>query len=506
MKNIITAVSKLKTVAATALLIAVSASCSKDYLVVAPKGEITDATFYTTAQGATQAVNALYGQTRVWAFHESGFPIYDIMSDDAYKGSIPGDQPNLVLYETFKHTPNLNMNGDWYYQLYKIIRDANAVLTYVPPISMDANLKARILGEAKFFRALCYSGLVRGFGGVPLITQMDPPVGIGRSSADEVYAQIFKDLQEAHDVLPLAYPASEKGRITKGAASSLMARMYLFKGDYANTEKYALEVINSNVYDLEADFSTVFLPAGDYGKEAVYEVGAVKGLPNDYNWMADGGSQYANTQAIRGTPNRGWGFNRPSLELMNFFGDKDPRKNKTIIFLGEVMPDGITTLGDAVTLDTTYDANRKITEIECYNQKVWVPGNNVGSAFGANRKIIRYSDVLLMAAEALNKNGKSAEALPYLNKVRQRARGGAGGDTLPDITETNTSALDDIIFDERRRELALEDLRYWDLVRTGRAEAVLGPLGFIKGKHELLPLPSLEVEQSGGKIIQNPQY
>ena len=119
--------------------------------------------------------------------------------------------------------------------------------------------------------------------------------------------------------------------------------------------------------------------------------------------------------------------------------------------------------------------------------------------------MIRYSDVLLMAAEAMNENGKSAQALPYLNQVRQRARQG-NPNILPDITVTNQSVLRDLIINERRVELALEGHRFWDLVRTGRAADVLGPRGFISGKHELLPIPQSEIDLSQGTLEQNPNW
>lgn len=119
--------------------------------------------------------------------------------------------------------------------------------------------------------------------------------------------------------------------------------------------------------------------------------------------------------------------------------------------------------------------------------------------------MIRYADVLLMAAEALNETGRSVQALLYLNEVRERARGN-DDQILPDITTTDPNQLREIIYEERSRELAFEGLRYWDLVRTDRAEEVLGPLGFEAGKHELFPIPQSEINISEGKISQNPNW
>ncbi len=144
-------------------------------------------------------------------------------------------------------------------------------------------------------------------------------------------------------------------------------------------------------------------------------------------------------------------------------------------------------------------------EIECYNQKVWTPTNSNDAGWGCNRRIIRYAEVLLIAAEAMNEDGNPAGALIYLNQVRARARAG-NNSILPDITETNKDALRSLILHERRSELALESERFWDLVRTGTAAAVLGPLGFVAGKNELLPIPQTQIDLSQGTLEQNPNW
>jgi len=333
-----------------------------------------------------------------------------------------------------------------------------------------------------------------------LITTVTTERGEPRAPASEIYSLIEQDLLEAIDGLPekSEYPATDMGRATKGAARALLAKVYLFLKDFANAEVYALEVINSGEYALMPNFEDANSKAGEFGVESIFEIGA---LPLE--GLANGGNQYANVQGVRGTPNRGWGFNRPSLDLQNSFEPGDPRLDATVIFLGEVL-DGITIVGDGGTPDELRDANNNLIEIETYNQKVWTPGENVPTQHDHNKRILRYADVLLMAAEALNENGESTEALVYLNQVRERARGGA--DVLPDITETDIDLLRDIILEERRHELALEGHRFWDLVRTGKAEEVLGPLGFVAGKHELLPIPQSEIDLNNGVWEQNPNW
>jgi hypothetical protein len=167
--------------------------------------------------------------------------------------------------------------------------------------------------------------------------------------------------------------------------------------------------------------------------------------------------------------------------------------------------DGIPIVGDSQTPDEVRDENDNLIEIESYNRKVWVTGTRVVEQWGHNRRIIRYADVLLMAAEVSAQNNNIPQALNFLNEVRRRARGD-NPDVLPDITETNPAMLLESIYDERRFELALEGHRYPDLVRTGKAVEVLGARGFTPGRHELLPIPQVEIDLTEGRMQQNPGW
>jgi hypothetical protein len=481
----------------TAIL--VSFTGCEDFLGVSPQSQLTQEAFPTTEEDALQATNAAYTTLREWHYNSGGFPILDIMSDDSHKGSNPNDGANTVgPYDDFSHSPTQDGLDRWWNTLYQGIRRANIVLERVEPIEMNQELKSRYLGEASFLRALYYFDLVRAFGGVPLVTEVEAEIELPRSSANEIYELIEQDLLFAIDNLPLKgeYSPNDLGRATSGAAKAFLAKVYLFQQDFTGAEDYAIQVINSGEYGLESDFYDANGPGGEHGIESVFEIGAVStaGL---------GGNQYANTQGVRGTPNRGWGFNRPSVDLRDAFGNNDPRREATIIELGDVI-DGIEIAGDGTTPDEFVDDNG-ILQIESYNRKVWIPGTSTDTQFGHNRRLIRYSDVLLMAAEALNENDQPGEALTYLNLVRERARHGDDS-ILPDITETNKQALRDLIIEERRVELTLEGHRFWDLVRTGKAEEVLGPYGYESGKHELLPIPQSEIDLSQGVLTQNENW
>lgn len=474
-------------------------SCSEDFLEQGLLGEVEETNFMQNQNDAILATNAIYNTLRNWRYH-GGYPVLDILSDDAAKGSNPSDAIQIQAFEEFSYTPSQELISGFYSTLYVMVRRTNLVIERAPEIEMDEALKNRLIAEARFFRGLTYFKFVQLYGGVPIVTTTDPERLLPRNSIDEVYDFLIQDFLFAIDNLPEKsdYPLADLGRATKGAAKGFLAKVYLFRKDFVNAEKYALEVINSGEYSLDPSFEHTFSKDGEFGPGSIYEIAAAPGN------FQDGGHQYGNTQGVRSGPNRGWGFNRPTYDLMQSFESGDPRMESTIIRLGEEI-DGIVIGGDGSTPDTVYDANGNIKELEVYNQKVWTPGTGPLESWDHNVRLLRLADILLVAAEALNENGKPAEALPYINQVRARARGG-NPDVLPDITETNQQALRMLILRERRSELALEQHRFLDLVRTGNAPAILGPLGFVEGKHELFPIPQSDIDLSEGLLSQNPNW
>lgn len=484
------------------LSILILSSCGDDFLEQPPRGSLTVGSFPVSAEDALLATNACYNILRTWQMNTGGFPILDMMADDGLKGSNPGDGIAISVYDKFEHNAIEGTAERWYKTVYEAIRRTNLVINEAPNIDMDADLRDRFIAEARFLRAYFYSIIVRGYGALPKVTEIDPPLDLGRAPVDELLSEIiYPDLEFAAATLPKRseYPSEDLGRATQGTAQALLARVKLYFGEFTDVENLTREIIQSNEYSLVPEFDRVFRSDNEHNEESIFEIGA---LAENF---VDGGNQYGNTQGVRGTPNKGWGFLRPSyLDLIvEYVANEDPRMDATVLFHGETL-DGILISGDGSNPDTVIQ-NGQIVEVECYNQKVWVPGTSSIESFAHNRRIIRYADVLLMHAEALNENGKSAEALPFLNMIRERARGG-DNDVLPDVTTTDKSALRSAILAERKYELALEGLRFWDLVRTGRAEEVLGPLGFTANKNELLPLPQSEIDISQGRITQNPGY
>lgn len=470
-------------------------SCGDEFLDKKPLGKLTSANFFETEAHAMLATNALYEHMRSWEVHVFSYiGMTDIVSDDGDKGSFANDAAFLGEIDDFTfNASNLAPLTVWqgYYQ--GIFRANNAIQN-IPGIDMNVALRDRLVAELKVFRAYFYLNLVRWFGPVPLITEpLDPSeFSQQRAPVEDVYSQIEQDLIDAIAVLPekSQYVSADLGRVTKGSARALLARAYLSQGDFVNTEKYALEVINSGQYSLYPDYAKLFQLVGEHSSESVFEIGSTTGAINS--------SQYNQVQGARGTPNLGWGFNRPSDNLVSSYEQGDPRRNATILYPGEVLPDG-----SAIVEDNPDLINER------YNQKAWVPLAPSGDNFEGqgNLRLIRYADVLLMAAEALNENNNPAQALVYLNMVRARARGNSMT-LLPNVTTTNKDALRTRIWNERRSELAMEQIRWFDLLRQGRAEAVMNGVGknFIAPKHLLFPIPQVEIDLSSGVLVQNEGY
>ncbi|HHM20474.1 MAG TPA: RagB/SusD family nutrient uptake outer membrane protein [Bacteroidetes bacterium] len=479
------------------LTMLVFASCKEDFLETEPLGKLSTDIFFQTEDHAVWATNAVYNSLREWdvhVFHYIGMT--DIVSDDADKGSIPDDAAFLNDLDNFSlDAGHVSPESVWR-GYYRAIYRANLAIENIPGIAgMDGALKERLVAECRFLRACFYFNMVRWFGDLPLIDHPLQPDEYEqvRAPKEEVYALIISDLEAAIQGLPekSGYTAAETGRATRGAAKGMLAKVYLTLADFANAEKYALEVIQSGEYELFPNYTTLFQPAGENSSESLFEVQAAAFE------TGGGATQYNQVQGVRGSPNLGWGFNRPSDDLVAAYEPGDPRREATILYVGEVLPDG-----SAIVQDNPDMFNER------YNQKAWVPPHPGFQENGpGNIRILRYADVLLIAAEAANENGKPADALLYLNMVRTRARGQNIG-ILPDITETNKDLLRQIIWHERRVELAMEQQRWFDLVRQGRAAQVMKAVGkdFTEGKHELFPVPQKEIDLGGGRIVQNPGY
>jgi len=469
-----------------------TASCKKDFLNVPPQAQQPSVTFWKTPEDALKGVNAIYANLRSWnnvAFNT--IAIESTGSDEADKGSTPTDATFFNLYDQFTVTATHGTLQDFWTGQYQNINLCNQVLDNIPNIAMDETLRNRYLAEAKFVRAYSYFRLVRAYGNVVLrlhVPKDNSEYNLPQSDKATVYAQIEKDLNEAATVLPQSYGAADLGRATKGAAIGLHAKVAMYQNKWADVLSLTNQVMTMG-YDLFPDFEKGFRTQNENNIESLFEVQAelVPGNGDASN------SQYSQVQGVAGI--MGWGFNTPSEALANAFEPGDPRRDATILFKGETTPQG--------DLIPTSVPNER------YNQKSYVPfamrvsGFNEGAQ--QNFRVLRFADILLMNAEAANEQGNPSQALTSLNRVRKRARGG-NNNILPDVTTTDKTALRTAIWKERQVELAMENDRYFDVIRQGRGAAVFGVKGWKANKNEVWPIPQNEIELSGNLLTQNPGY
>lgn len=492
----------IKPFIAAAATVLISIGCSKSFIDVPLEGTVPAEQFWRNGDDAAKAVSAAYGYLRAWpqvAFAATA--VESLGSDDTEKGSSTGDASFLNDFDNFMVSPSSANSSNQVYDFWKAqyleINYCNQVLDNVPGISMDGVLKERYLAEMKFLRAYSYFRLVRAFGEVPLrlhVPKDASEYNIPRSPKAEVWAAIEKDLTEAAAVLPQSYAAADVGRATKGAAIALKAKAAMYQKKWADVLALTNQVMALG-YTLFPDYEKQFRIANENNSESVFEIQCkyVAGNCDISN------SQYSQIQGVRGSYGGGWGFNVPTADLAGSYEANDPRRDATIIFRGETTPQG-----DAIPVSG--DNPR-------YNQKSYVPfGSYPGScAEGSeqNIRVIRYAEVLLMNAEAANEIGGTSNttlALNSLNAVRTRARGANPLTVLPPVTTTDQGQLRDAIWRERRSELGMENDRYFDVIRQGRALALFGPKGWKANKNEVWPIPQTEIDLAAGTLVQNPGY
>lgn len=460
-------------------------SC-KDYLEFPPEGEIPREEFFKNQEDAQKAVNAMYGYLRSWDISAFNYLILgSLPSDEILKGSSPGDGSWANDYVNFQHTKTQAQIKDFWSGRYNGINLSNQVLTNVPGIEMDQGVKKRMIAEARFMRGFHYFYLARAFGGVPLIEEVPAgPEGLIRTTLEETWDFIEADFRAAIPDLPETIPASEYGRATRWAAKGMLAKVLMYREDWAECKSVSDDIINNGPFDLYPDFYRLFRPEQEFCEESLFEIVATQ-VPGEGDLS---NSQFAETQAVRGQ--FGWGWFVPTDKLAAAFdaaGD-EVRKAVTIIYRGDVTEDGDTIAG-VETMEGV--------DVPRYNGKAYLPSRipRVTGPYGCdqNVRILRFAEILLINAEAAFHAGGDA-AVP-LNRVRARA----------DLDPIGSPGIEDI-WEERRLELAGEQDRYWDLLRTGRAASVLAEYGFKQGKHEWYPIPQTEVELSGGQLEQNPGW
>ncbi len=516
---------KINLYSLTAIVLMVFASgCKKDFLDLKPLDQEVTATFYKTEDHAMQALVAIYDVLtyqstpgKAWA---PFIVISDILSDDSYAGGADAnDGQDEDEFNNYNIPPTSVIAHSIWIKNYIGIYRANLLLMVIDDIDASEDFKKRLIAESKFLRAYFYLEQVRYFENIPLLTETikgPSEYNQEQSTPAEVYNQIALDLVEAIADLPEVVPSAEAGRVTKWAAQALLARTYLFyNGVYgaeldangtAVNRAYVLaqleELISNSGHDLFPDYETNFKLAGEFGIESVFEI-SYGDTPAwwDWNYVRGGaGNLSAQMQGPRvtGSDNwdRGWSFGTVSHKLVADMGD-DPRVAHTILFEEEL--DG--------TLDKGYQHTGYFSKKYSSDAEHWSSDGQFELNRTCNHRVIRFSDVLLMAAEL-----GSGNAQEYLDRVRNRV----GLGSIPATPEN--------IYAERRLELSLEGIRYYDVLRRGQAYAsqqltvtgIRGPkyIGdqqifdhtFNTATRGFLPIPQTEIDLSSGTFVQNDGY
>ena len=467
------------------LAISLSTMSCSDFLTLKPEYLMYELGFYQNESDFETAVVGLYsglqsyGQNLIW--------MNELATDNAVfqlanaETAVTGfDYMNLSATNAYVST--------YWSNSYGMISRANGILNRLS--NFDFNSKAKMQGECKFIRALAYFQLVQLFGDVS-ITELEfsspnqiADYDFSRKPVDQVYQLIIQDLMDAESLLSSEIPEN-KGKVSIGAVKALLGKVYLTRHEYDKSAEKLKEVIDLNAYSLEQDYGSLFSEGNDDKSESILEIEFASGnLGEGSNFAHHFYPNVINMDVFSGGI-LGGGRCVPSETLWNTYEEGDLRRDAA---LGNKLP-----MKDGTTSD--YYFCKKFVDYSA----------TTTSDCGVNFTLLRYADVLLMYAEALNELGKASEALLYINQVRQRA--GIG-----DLHGLSQTALRTALEKERQCELCFEGHRWFDLMRTGRTLEVLNEdfknrgLAFSVEEYELLlPIPQGQIDIDPD-LEQNPGY
>jgi tetratricopeptide (TPR) repeat protein len=470
------------------------AACEDEFIGRDPVYSIDSENYFNNESDYSNALIAAYDLLQPTYLNVM---LGEIASDNTLAGGeSASDVIGIQQVDDMSHTPvneQLDAIWDW---MFAGVNRASFMLEFADRTDFDG--KAQMLAEARFLRAYYNFELVKWFGPIPVKETrfvLGDETTIPRSPVDEVYDFIETDLNAA--VADLAETAPQVGRVTRGAARALLGKVHLYQEAYQEAATALEAVINSGNYSLEEDYGEIFEVAGENGPGSVFEVQYTDAEGAGFGCLhCSEGNIAVGFNGIRNYAgpvfDGGFSFNVPVREAYDAFEPGDARREVAILDIEDWAD------RTGASFGTGYE------HTGYYNRKYIARkgDSNIGDqnlTNPNNYRAIRYADVLLMAAEALNALGQDDRAREYLNRVRRRAF----GDEDHDIAASG-DALRDFILAERRLELVGEGHRLFDLVRTGRAAAAID--GFVEGKHEVFPVPFEEIQFSNGNWQQNPNY
>lgn len=481
------------------IFILLTYSCSEDFLDKAPLDSINTENFYQTEDDAISAINGAYQPLQWPKLYNMRIWTMDIMAGNSIVGAGGGDDgvetQDMANFVTT--TDNAGVLDLWRGPAPGILR-CNTVLQKIPDMDIDEDLKSRILGEAHFLRAHYYFILVRMFGSVPLLTEPQEPgddLYPTRTAAEIIYEQVIDDFTTAIEMLPekSSYSSADLGRATRGAAMGLLAKVYLTLGNYQKVVDLTEDIATLG-YALNEDYADNFDVNNKNSIESLFEIQYTSDAGEDF-WSDENQSSWLS--AFTGPRNSdmvagGWGWNQPTQEFVDAYEEGDLRKDVTILY------EGCPEFG-GMAYDEAYSTIG-------YNLRKFLVTKEVSSTYDnspMNFPVLRYADVLLMKAEALNELGRTSEAEIPLNEVRERA----GLDPVEGLSQVE---FKEKVLHERRMELAFEGQRWFDMIRVDEGQYALDFLHSIgklnaTTKHLLWPIPQKEID-ANQNLTQNPGY
>ncbi len=493
-----------------------------------PVGLLAPEGYFKTEKELQTAINGCYGSMASSNYYGSGLTTpLQLMSDMVDLGE---NFSNYADFANFIQTPTNTYPRDLWGCSYGIIGIANTAIDGVAQIDETQEVKDRMEGEARFVRAFVYYHLVRLFGEIPYLDNLDFVIGdVEKSSVTDVYAGIISDLEFAKEHLPMQQPDDIRTRPSKGTAATVLASVYLTRGNWQqayDNAKWVIDNASALNYALEPDFQNLFrAETQDNSKEYIFAVdfmGNIYGGSGVNRFTLENDQTIGAFNAVDGgaKPNQGWSMLVPSLKVYQTWDENDYRRKVSLT-------DSLILASDKklhAYTDFPYIPRPHAAKLERFSGVR--KGNTSGWRSDMNYVCFRYAEVLLIAAEAGNELSKTAEAVGYVNQIRTRARAGgvinyAGsgyGSYGPSASPADAPAgigQDDfrtLVFDERRLELAFEFKRWYDIVRRDLGEKVFGANGletqpnFNKAKHYLLPIPQTEIDVHPKLAPQNPGY
>jgi starch-binding outer membrane protein, SusD/RagB family len=441
-------------------------ACGKSFLEISPEHFQNESDFFKTSDQFKQAVNGAYAPLQ-GLYTSSHWALAEMRSDNTSYQKNTGDASGFTREETdeFREQDDNNLVYQYFNYSYNGIARCNTVLDHLEKATIDTALKSQVRGQASFLRAFYYFNLVRTFGDIPLVTHEVSSTTAAfsiaaRKPATDIYAQIITDAQTAIAALPGSWSdAKDKGRAVKASAQTLLAEVYLTLKQYPNAIPLLRSVMQSpNAYMLLPDYAGLYTLAGENSAESIFEIQYMEGTANEYSDFMYQFAPYNAGSSVTGFglyTGSGSGWNIPTQDMMDAYETGDKRKDISI------------------SQSFTDPNTRKVVP---YVIKYKTP-HTVRYQTGSNFPVYRFADVLLMLAECLNETGFSAngEAYTLLNQVRQRAGllPKTAGNVVPALNVPTQEAFRQAVWQERRVELAFEDHRWFDLLRTGHANAVM---------------------------------